>query len=431
MVKVRSLSAIVGAVLALSLGAGCNTSDSSCDAVEPGILCTLAGNGENGYDPGADFEDLPTTEARLSLPMDTLSRADGSVLVVDWNNHRIRSVHDGVISWVAGTGRFGAEPDVPVGSNFIHPSNIIFDQTGEKLIVAAWQNSEVRELDLATGTITTIAGDGRRGYFGDGGPATRASFDFPSALAYDPDGNLVVMDQTNQVLRAIDSSGIIHRRAGQCVVDFAEPIGPGSCEQPVQCPDGPNGPSGKYICGGDLTLCNAPCAPGYSGDEIDSNDMRMSQPFGDGLLPGGRILYDPAGSLYFTDTTNHLIRKIDAEGRVHRVAGQPPVDGVPQNGYAGDGGDALDALLNFPVDLALDDDGTLYVADAFNSCVRAIDPDNIITTVVGTCGVEGADERTVRADQALLFRPFGIEWYDGRLIVSDTGNNVIRVVRLP
>src|SRR5690606_17178086 len=105
--------------------------------------------------------------------------------------------------------------------------------------------------------------------------------------------------------------------------------------------------------------------------------------------PAGRMVYDKKGNLYFADTGNHLIRMIDTDGIVHRVAGTPPKDGTPQKGYAGDGGPALEAKLNFPVDLALGDDGTFYFTDVHNHCVRAIDEDGDIDTVAGVCGKKG------------------------------------------
>jgi hypothetical protein len=116
---------------------------------------------------------------------------------------------------------------------------------------------------------------------------------------------------------------------------------------------------------------------------------------------------------------------------VHRIAGTAPVDGVGQSGYAGDGGPATDALLNHPVDLELADDGTLYFSDVMNHCIRAIDPDGTVRTAVGTCGKKGYDGDNGPATEALLNRPYGIEWAPpNRLYIADTGNSVIRVVDL-
>ncbi len=180
-----------------------------------------------------------------------------------------------------------------------------------------------------------------------------------------------------------------------------------------------------------MEFCSHPCTPGYSGDDIPATEMRIAQPFGQSATPAGRIVYDDAGNLYFADTGNHLMRMIDTDGMVHRVAGQPPVDGVPQRGAEGDGGPALDAFLNHPVDLALGDDGTLYFADVNNHCIRAIDSAGNIDTVAGVCGTKGYEGDGGPADEALLNLPFGVEFTNGDLIVSDTGNSVLRRFRIP
>ena len=170
--------------------------------------------------------------------------------------------------------------------------------------------------------------------------------------------------------------------------DAPAPAGPGPCPEgvePTQCPDGENGPSGKYTCGDPAMFCSKPCTPGYSGDDIPASEMRMAQPFGQSAAPAGRLVFDKAGNLYFADTSNHLIRMID---------------------------------------------GTLYFTDVRNHCVRAIDDKGIITTAVGKCGEKGYDGDDGPADAALLNLPFGVEWADGVLLVADTGNSVIRRVQL-
>lgn len=427
------------AALTLSLGAaGCGDDgggEAPCDTSIPGNICTIAGSGKNGYDTNADTAALPALEAAMSLPQDTLAAPDGTLYILDWNNHRIRSLRDdGMLRWVAGRGELGGSLDDPANGDFNHPTNIIFDATGRNIIIAAWHNSKVRELSIDTGVILDTCGDGKRAYFGDGGPALAASLDLPTSLAIDPAGNLVIMDQANQVLRTVNAIGEINKLAGQCLIDAPAPGGPGPCPagvDPVQCPFGPNGPSGKWTCGDPATWCSSPCTPGYSGDEIPATEMRMSQPFGQSATPAGRIIFNAEGDLYLADTANHLIRKIDTAGVVHRVAGQPPVDGVPQAGYSGDGGPAIDALINYPVDLALADDGTLFFTDVFNHCVRAIDPGGIIRTVAGQCGVKGAGGDGGPATAAQLKVPYGVEWAGGRLFIADTGNNVIRTVLLP
>ncbi len=412
---------VQGALIALAL-AGCQP---PCDP-DSGVVCTIAGSGDNGYDHDADTTALPALGARFSLPQDTLAAPDGSLYILDWNNHRLRQLTtDGQVRWIAGRGELGGSLDDPANGDFNHPTNIIFDETGARIIIAAWHNSKIRTVDLATHQVDDSCGDGRRAYFGDDGPALTASLDLPASIAFAPSGDLVVMDQANQVLRRIDPAGDIHLLAGRCVIDAPAPGGPGACAdgvEPVQCPGG----SGKYTCGDPATSCSQPCTPGYAGDEGPATEMRIAQPFGQSATPAGRIVYDPDGNLYFADTANNLIRMIDTDGIVHRVAGQPPADGVAQSGYAGDGGPATDALLNYPVDLALGGDGTLYFTDVRNHCVRGIAPDGVIRTVAGVCGEHGYQGDGGPPEEALFNLPFGVHWADGRLYVADTGNSVIR-----
>ena len=409
--------------------------EASCDPDAVGTICTVVGNGENGYDRNADDETLDALEAKMSLPQDTLTAPDGSIYILDWNNHRLRLLGtDGSLSWVAGRGELGGSLDDPANGDFNHPTNIVFDPSGENIIIAAWHNSKVRVIDRATGVVTDACGDGKRAYFGDEGPAASSSLDLPASVALDHHDDLVIMDQANQVLRRVDQAGDIHLLAGRCIVDAPAPSGPGPCAEgvePVQCPEGANGPSGKFTCGDPIETCSLPCTPGYSGDDIPATEMRMAQPFGQSASPAGRILYDPAGNLLFADTGNHLIRRIDTEGIVRRVAGTPPIDGVPQNGYSGDGGSALEATLNFPVDLALADDGTLFFTDVYNHCVRAVDTDGHIRTAVGRCGEPGYEGDGGPPEDALLNLPFGVEWAGGRLVIADTGNSVIRTIVMP
>jgi hypothetical protein len=423
----------------LALGASCllacGDDASPCDTEVPGNICTIAGSGNSGYDKTADDEPIVALKARMSLPQDTLTAPDGTIYVLDWNNHRIRSLtDDGMLTWVAGIGELGGSLDDPANGDFNHPTNIIFDASGENIIIAAWHNSKIRTLNLATGAIVDTCGSGGRSYFGDEGPALTAVLDLPASLALDPAGDLIVMDQANQVLRRIDQNGDIHLLAGQCIIDAPEPAGPGPCavgQDPVQCPAGAAGPSGKWTCGDLAEFCDLPCSPGYGGDDGPASAMRMAQPFGQSATPAGRIVYDDAGSLYFADTSNHLIRKIDSEGVVTRIAGLAPVDGVAQSGYTGDGGPATEALINYPVDLDLGDDGTLYFTDVNNHCVRAVSPSGTISTVAGKCGQKGFSGDGGPANEALLSLPFGLEVVQNHLHIADTGNQVIRTVLLP
>ncbi|MGE0788256.1 MAG: hypothetical protein AB7S26_21465, partial [Sandaracinaceae bacterium] len=412
----------LAALLLLALASAC---DAPCDPSKPDVICTIAGSGDNGYDRDADDRAIPALEARFSLPQDMLRGPDGTLYILDWNNHRLRALTpEGNVEWVAGRGELGGSLDDPANGDFNHPTNIIFDPTGTQIIIAAWHNSKIRVVDIATGQVTDSCGDGRRAYFGDEGPALTASLDLPASIALNDADELIIMDQANQVIRRIDTAGDLHLVAGRCMVDAPAPMGPGPCPdgtEPTQCPADAHGPSGKYTCGDPAMFCSRPCTPGYAGDEMPASELRMAQPFGQSAAPAGRILFDPAGNLFFVDTSNNLIRMIDTDGIVHRVAGTPPVDGVAQGGYAGDGGPATDALLEFPVDIALSDAGILYFTDVRNHCIRAIDPDQTIRMVAGQCTTNGYEGDGGPPSEALFNLPFGLHWSEGILYVADSG----------
>jgi serine/threonine-protein kinase len=140
--------------------------------------------------------------------------------------------------------------------------------------------------------------------------------------------------------------------------------------------------------------------------------------------PGGRIAVAPDGDLVVADTKNQRIRRIDRElGTITTIAGNGSV------GFAGDGGPATAAQLNNPIDVAVASDGTIYVADTYNSCVRAISPDGIIRTFAGVCGEPGFANDGKAPDGAELNRPYGLGLApDGGLYIADTYNHRVRIV---
>lgn len=393
-----------------------------CEDPEPGVICTIAGVGSAGY----SGDDGPALGAEFSLPQDMLVTEDGTIFVLDWNNHRLRKITaGGTIEHVAGRGELGGDLEDPAGQDFNHPTNIIFNEEGDGVLVAAWHNSKIRNIDIETGNVTEYAGDGRRAYFGDDLAAATASFDLPAAIAWHPDGDLILMDQANQVIRWIDEAGEVHKLAGNCIIDQPPSAGgPGPCDTPVACPGGSN----KKTCGDPAMTCGSPCNPGYEGGT--ATELRMAQPFGQSADPAGRMAFDTNGDLLWVDTENSLIRRLDDEGNDSIVAGLPPVEGVQQKGYSGDGGPADEAMLNRPVDIAVAADGTIYFTDVFNHCVRKIDADGDISTAVGQCGERGRDGDGGAADEALLKLPYGIELANDTLFIADTGNQVLRAVIL-
>lgn len=385
----------------------------------PGTICTIAGSDRAGI----AGDEGPGWAARLYLPMDAALGPDGNLYIVDWNNHRVRLLTDPldasgdpIITTCAGTGVLGDGPPGPaLMADFNHPTDITFDASG-RLWIAAWHNSRIRRIDMTTMMLDDVAGTGGRSYAGDEGPAATAVMDLPAGLEVDGEGNVVFVDQANQVIRRIDAAtGVISRVAGMCITNAC-----GEGEAPVQCPGG----SGKWHCGTDMAACGLPCQPAYGGDGGAALEARFAMPFGQSADPAGRLALGDDGTIYFADTRNHRIRVITPDGMIDTLAG------TGSRGYSGDGGPADMAELDNPVDLELGPDGTLYLADTNNSCIRAIDPSGTIRTVVGQCGERGFSGDGGDPLAALLDRPYGLEIDDetGALYVADTHNQRIRVV---
>src|SRR5688500_6594703 len=146
----------------LLLGSGCADGDSPpserCDPERPGTICTIAGNGENGYDGD---EPLPALDAKLSLPQDLVRASDGALYILDWNNHRVRTLTpDGILEHLVGRGELGGTLDDPANSDLNHPTGLLLTPDESRLLVAAWHNSKIRSVDLASREIVDECGDG-------------------------------------------------------------------------------------------------------------------------------------------------------------------------------------------------------------------------------------------------------------------------------
>lgn len=339
------------------------------------VIRTVAGNGSAGYD-GDGKDPLATA---FYLPQDMTLGPDRLLYLVDWNNHRIRRIRNGVVETIAGTGELGdAKDGDALYVQFNHPTNVAFDHHG-RMLIAAWHNSLVKRLDFSTGQVENVAGTGARAFGGDGGPANEAALDLPSSVACDSKGNILVSDQANYRIRLIDPEGII-----------------------------------RTICGTSV--------PGYSGDGGPAIRAQLRAPRGQAAPPAGRIALDALDQIYIADSGNHVVRLIDTDGIIHTIAGT----GEP--GYSGDGGPATQAQLNTPSDVAVGADGSVYIADTMNHVVRRVRLDGVIETIAGT-GEQGFGGDGGPATGALLDRPYGVEVApNGHVFIADTHNHRFRVV---
>ncbi|PYJ09310.1 MAG: hypothetical protein DME93_13110, partial [Verrucomicrobia bacterium] len=175
-----------------------------------GVLSLIAGTGTSGFSGDGG----PAVSARLSYPGNLVVDGGGNLYIADWGNDRIRKVNtDGIISTIAGNGKEGFEGDGgPATSASLNgPRGVAVDPAGN-VYIADRGNSRIRKVDTV-GLISTIAGNGTSGFSGDGGLATAASFDAWS-LAVDVSGNLYITDPRNHRVRKVNTAGIISTVAG-------------------------------------------------------------------------------------------------------------------------------------------------------------------------------------------------------------------------
>ena len=384
--------------------------DCGLGGAAPGRVYSWAGTGQAGY--GATGQSL--TNTRLYWPQDVTVTPDGAAYVLDWNNHRVIALRNGKFELVVGVtaGDFG-DPcdgipgcqDVPAtNAKLNHPTSVALDPNTGELILAAWHNSEIFRLDLSTGLMDLICGDGTRGYNGDDRTAISAFVDLPVSVAFDSQGWLCFADQANMCVRQIDAQGIVHTIAGTAPVWNA-------------------------------AQARWDRQPGFEGDGGLATDAKLFFEAGQVADPSGRICFGPGGIMYIADSQNHCIRVVDSNGIINRFAGTGPTGA----GYGGDGGSALLAMLNEPRDIAVDAAGNVYIADTGNHVIRMVDLAGNISTVVGKFHGSGPgippitpaqvqSENGIVATNATLTMPYGIEIdLKGRLLISDTGNHVIRI----
>jgi sugar lactone lactonase YvrE len=228
---------------------------------------------------------------------------------------------------------------------------------------------------LAPGRIDTVAGDADWVYQGDGNLATHSPIFLPMGVVTDTSGNLYLSDSQNNRVRRVDAQS-------KLMVTVA---GNGS--------------------------------PGYSGENLRASSSSISAPSG--------MTLDGAGNIYFADTGNHIVRRVDAfTGLMSTVAGSPGAQG-----YAGDGGPAQQARLSLPQSVGFDLAGNLLIADTGNNVIREVDATSgSIRTIAGT-GVGGFNGDGQLATNSQLYSPWSVSLgQDGSIYIADSSNNRVRQI---
>ena len=336
-------------------------------SIQPGTISTLVGTG----DPGCAGDDGPATAALLNEPKNIALDAAGNLYIADSENHRVRKVdaRTGVITTIAGIDVYVAPVADPVRDQDVD------DPLADPVTTAG--DAYVQKPDLS-GMIRYVSGATAKEprFSGDGGPATGAALNFPSAVAVADDGTVYIADTWNHRIRRIDPhTGIMSTIAG----------------------------TGQAK---------------WSGDHGPAIRAALNEPVA--------LALDGRRALYIADQSNNRIRAIDlASGEMTTAVG------TGESGYNGDGAPGADTALAGPSGLAVDQEGNVYVADTFSSRIRKWDRQTgVIDAVVGGTGPfqlrPGENESSPN-----LSRPYAIALHpDGRLFMTDNDNHVIRVWNL-
>jgi sugar lactone lactonase YvrE len=321
-----------------------------------------------------------TTVAESGTPWGLCSDGSGNLYVAERDNNRVVRIDGltGTVTTVAGNGTRGYSgdggPATLAGLGSAH--DVALDSSGNIYIADAYAH-RIRKVDARTGLISTLAGNGDQAFSGDQGLATNAALNFPQRVSIDDEGNVFVADTQNHRIRVVArSTGIITTFLG-------------------------NGTAGN------------------TGDGGPASDAQLNSPRG--------VCSDAAGNVYVADAYNHRIRRVDAgTGVISNFAGT----GEP--GFAGDGGPATGALLSHPVSVSLDASGNLYLVSNENGRVRRVDAaTGVITTVVGDGDSRFSGDGGL-ATEASLASPWGIHIStSGDIYIADTNNGRIRRVTSP
>jgi len=316
---------VIGAALLGGLEVAYNSLSSTKAGGPPTVV--VAGTGERAF----SGDGRPASASPLVRPLALAVGPAGAIYIAEGN--RIREVtKDGRISTFAGTGVAGFSGDSgPAAQAQLNtPQGLAVDSAGN-VYIADTLNNRVRRVD-ADGTITTVAGVGAAGYVGDGKPGPEAQLNLPTGLAIGSSDTVFISDTGNNVIRQLGLDGAIHTVAG----------------------------TGEA---------------GYRGDAGSALDAVLHAP--------GGLAFDSEGNLYFADTLNQRVRRIDVNKQIETVAGT----GVA--GYLGDGRPAIFAQLNLATNplegmgqsLAVDSQGDVFIADALNHRVRRLDVTGMISTI--------------------------------------------------
>jgi sugar lactone lactonase YvrE len=380
---------------------------------ESSYFSTLAGLADRGFGSA----DGIGTAARFHTPSGVAVDSAGNVFVADTDNHTIRKISsEGVVTTVAGLPGFTASADGSGSeARFNRPGGVAVDTAGN-LYVADTYNQTIRKITNA-GLVTTIAGQPYLIGATDG-VGSEARFNYPTGVAVDSAGNVYVADWQNSRIRKISSGGVVTTVAGP-----GPQAGQLGIFQPVGVAVDSTG--NIYVGQRDQTIRKIRSSDGFittvaglSGSSGSADGTGSAARF---YQPDSTAV-DGAGNVYVTDTLNDTVRKISSNGVVTTVAGEAGSIGSTD-------GSGNAARFNTPGSVAVDEAGNLYVADTRNNTIRKITSGGAVTTLAGTTGYPGLGSTDGTGSEARFFSPSGLTLDSAaNVFVADTYNSTIRKI---
>jgi sugar lactone lactonase YvrE len=378
-----------------------------------GMVTTIAGTGTKGSANGAG--NASTFNEPTGIAVDkSLTLNAGTIYIADQGNNMIRMINvNGTVSTLAGTGTRGSTNGAGNTSTFSAPTGVAADNQGN-VYVADGSNNMIRKIN-PSGVVSTLAGTGSVG--STNGPGAAATFTTPFGVTLDVSGNVYVADQGNNLIRVINSSGVVSTLAGSGALGAQNGMGSSaSFDLPsaVAVDKGGN----VYVADFDNNLIREVSAAGIVSTLAGNGQPGAGNPLTTASFSGPTgTAVDAQGNVYVVDQGHNVIRKIDLNGVVTTVAGNG-------NPFSIDGPDSA-ASFAFPFGIAVDQKGNIYVSDV--TCkIRMISPAGMVSTLAGS----GAPGSTNGIGSAASFsQPAGLAVDNtGNVYVADAGNNLIRVI---
>lgn len=367
---------IIGGILFLLLALALDVQFTEARQQQKARISTFAGTGQAGYSGDGG----QAAKAQLDNPFGIVRGPDGALYVCDTMNHVIRRIaRDGVITTVAGSGKKGYSGDggPATKAELNEPYEVRFDRQGNLFFVERL-NHLVRRVDRRTRIISTIAGTGQAGFSGDNGAANQAKMNQPHSIQFDTKGDLYICDILNHRVRKVEmKTGRISTFAGT------------GEKKPT--------PDGAKIAG---TPLNGPRA----------------------------IDFDRQGNLWLALREGNAVYKLDLkEGTIHHVAG------TGKQGFTGNGDPAKLATLSGPKGLSIAPGGDVYLADTESHSIRMIDLKKGTIELVAGTGEKGDGPNNACSDgeplRCSMARPHGVFVdRDGTVFVGDSEAHRVRLI---